>query len=195
MRLKPTTITKAVFNVPKTKSSPAIQLDEILTAKAIYFKDPAFTKATGKPWVEADISELSAKVGVSLGSLLQNLESSNPLDQTKLFTASKNARVVGRAKVSGVQTVEYAGTYAPKDALAQLTPELRKLIGPALKSIGPNQVQFEVWIDAQHQIRKARDTDNVHGQVVTTNLDVTSVNKPVHIALPATGEVAPLPQI
>lgn len=194
IQLKPNTMIKAVFKVTSAKAKP-IELDEILTAKAIYFQDPSFTKATGKPWVVADLSELSSKVGVSLGSLLQNLESSNPLDQTMLFVSSKNAHLVGPAVIHGVHTTEYAGTYSPADALAQLTPKLRRLMGPTLKAIGPNLVQFEVWIDAQHRVRQARDTDNVHGQFVTTTMNITSVNKPVHIGLPAPGEVAPLPKI
>ena len=194
IQLKPTTIVGTAFDV-KAAKSPAVRLEEILTDKQIYFRDPAFTKATGKPWVEADISELSAKVGVSLGSLLQNLESADPLDQSKLFAASKNAHVVGTTMLNGVATTEYAGTYDPKVAMAELSPKLRKIIGPTLRTIGANPVQFEVWIDAHHVVRRAIDTDNVHGQVVTTTLDVTSVNKPVHVTLPPMTQVAPLPKI
>lgn len=194
IQLKPTTIIKAVFNVTAPKSR-SIELEEILTGNAIYFKDPSFTKAAGKPWVEADISQLSSKVGVSLGSLLQNLESSNPLDQTTLFTTSRNARVVGSSIIRGVPTIEYAGTYEPTLALARLSPMVSKRLGPVLRSIGANPVQFEVWIDANHIVRKVADTANVRGQIVITNLNVTSVNQPVHVALPAPSEVAPLPKI
>jgi hypothetical protein len=194
IQLKPTTIVGTTFHV-KAAKSPAVQQSEILTDKQIYFKDPAFTKATGKPWVEADISELSTKVGVSLGSLLQNLENADPLDQTKLFTASKNARVVGTTMLNGVATTEYAGTYEPQVALAELTPKLRKVIGPTLSTLGANPVQFEVWVDTHHVVRRTISTDNVHGQIVTTTLDVTSVNKPVHVALPTMTDVAPLPKI
>jgi hypothetical protein len=35
----------------------------------------------------------------------------------------------------------------------------------------------------------------VHGEVVTTTLNVTSANKPVHIKLPSVTEVAPLPKV
>jgi len=194
IQLKPTTVVGTTFHV-KAAKSPAVQQGEILTDKQIYFKDPAFTKATGKPWVEADISELSSKVGVSLGSLLQNLESADPLDQTKLFTASKNAHVVGTTMLNGVATTEYAGTYEPQVALAELSPKLRKVIGPTLRTLGANPVQFEVWIDAHHVVRRTISTDNVHGQIVTTALDITSVNKPVHVALPTMTDVAPLPKI
>jgi hypothetical protein len=194
IQLKPTTIVGTTFHV-KAEKAPVVQQSEILTDKQIYFKDQAFTKATGKPWVEADISELSTKVGVSLGSLLQNLENADPLDQTKLFTASKNAHVVGTTMLKGVSTTEYAGTYAPQVALAELSPKLRKVMGPTLRTIGANPVQFEVWIDAHHVVRRTISTDNVHGQIVTTTLDVTSVNKPVKVAMPPISEVAPLPQI
>jgi hypothetical protein len=194
IQLKPTTVVGTAFHVKAAKSR-AVELDEILTDKQIYFKDAAFTKATGKSWVEADISELSSKVGVSLGSLLQNLESADPLDQTKLFTASKNAHVVGTTKLNGIMTTEYAGTYEPQVAMAELSQKLRKIIGPTLRTLGTNPVQFEVWIDAQHVIRRSIDTANVHGEFVTTTLDVLSVNKPVHVRLPALTDVAPLPKI
>ncbi len=194
LQLKPTKIVAASFNVSQAKSG-SIELDEILTGKAIYFKDPAFTKATGKPWVEASTAALSSKVGVSLGSLLQNLESSDPLDQAKLFSASKNAHEVGTMVIRGVRTTEYAGTYVPSVALAELSPQLRKQIGPTLKSIGTNAIQFEVWLDAHHIVRQVEDQDNVRGQVVVTKLYVTSVNKPVKVSLPPASEVAPLPKV
>lgn len=194
VQLKPTKIVAANFSETQGKS-PAIELDEILTPSAIYFKDPAFTKAAGKPWVTASTSELSSKVGVSLGSLLQNLESSNPLDQAKLFSASKNAHKVGTSVIRGVPVTEYAGTYVPSVALNKLSPALRKQIGPTLKSIGTNPVQFEVWLDARHIVRQAEDETNVRGQVVVTELYVTSVNKKVKVTLPAASEVAPLPKV
>ncbi len=194
IQLKPRRIIKAAFNVTPAKSA-AMQLGEIATNTAVYFSDPAFTKAAGKPWVKANISELPSKVGLSLGSLLQNIESSNPLDQTTLFSTSKNARLVASAIIHGVPTIEYAGTYEPRIALAELTSSLRTLLGPTLHTIGTNPVQFEVWVDAHHIVRQAITTDNVHGQIVTTNLEVTSVNRPVHIALPPAHDVAPLPKI
>lgn len=172
-------------------------MDEILTSKAIYIKDPAFLTGSklGKAWIMVKISQLSSKSGVTFGSLLQNLEGSNPLDQTRLFTASKDVRQVGTETVHGVPTTEYAGTYAPKTAYTGLTPRLRKLVGPMLRSIGTHPVRFRVWIDAQHLIKMADYTESVRGQTVTTTFVVTSVNKPVHVTLPTAGQVAPLPHL
>jgi len=194
MQMKPTTLIEAKFNVAAA-SSPSIHLDEILTGQAIYFKDPAFAKSAGRPWVKVRISQLSSKSGISFGSLLQNLEGSNPLDQTRLFTASKDVRVVGTQTIDGVPTTEYAGTYAPQTAYAGLTSHMRKLLGPMLRSIGTHPVHFHVWIDAQHMIKQADDTESVRGQTVTTTFTVTSVNQPVSVMLPKTGQTAPLPHL
>jgi len=195
MQLKPTTLIEARFNVPATNSS-GIHLDEILTDQAIYFKDPAFAKTkAGKPWVRVKISELSSKTGLSFGSLLQNLEGSNPLDQTRLFTASRDVRLVGARTVDGVATTEYAGSYAPKTAYAGLSAHLRELLGPSLRSIGTHRVSFHVWIDRQHLIKKADDTESVRGQTITTTFAVTSVNQPVKVTMPKAGDTAPLPRL
>jgi hypothetical protein len=94
-----------------------------------------------------------------------------------------------------VATTEYAGTYAPKAAYNGLTPRLRKLIGPMLRSIGTHLVHFRVWIDAEHLIKKADYTESVRGETVTTTFVVTSVNQPVHVTLPKAGQTAPLPHL
>ena len=194
VELKPKRLIQANFTVPSGKSKP-IRLAEILTSTAVYFKDPAFTKGAGKSWVKVDISSLSSKTGLSIASLLQNLEGSDPLDQTRLFTASRDVKVVGSKVIAGVPTTEYAGSYAPATAFAQLSARLRKLLGPTLRAMGTNPVHFHVWIDGQHLIRKARDVEKVNGQTFTTTFDVTSVNKPVSVTLPAASQVAPLPKI
>jgi len=195
MRLKPTTTIEARLTVP-TPNSGSLHLDEILTSRAIYLKDPAFTGTKlAKPWVKANISQLSSKSGISLGSLLQNLEGSNPLDQARLFTASTDVRRLGARTVAGVATTEYVGSYAPKAAYAGLSARARKLLGPWLRSIGTHAVNFHVWIDAQHLIKKATYQETVRGQTVTTIFTVTSVNKPVAITLPTTKQTAPLPHV
>ena len=196
MQMKPSNLIEARFLVPQGHGK-SIHLDEILTSKAIYFKDPAFLTGSnlGKAWVRAKISQLSGKSGMTIGSLLQNLEGSNPLDQTRLFTSSKDVRKVGTETVHGVPTTEYAGTYAPKAAYTGLTPRLRTLIGPMLRSIGTHPVHFHVWIDAQHLIKMADYAESARGQTVTTIFVVTSVNKPVHITLPKASQTAPLPNL
>ena len=193
IQLRPSKLIGAHFQL--VTGSTRVHLSEILSRDAIYFKDRSFAKSTGKPWIKASFSQLSAKSGISLGSLLQNLEGSNPLDQTVLFTASKDVRVVGPQTVDGVATTEYTGTYSPEKAYKSLSPELRKQLGTMLRNIGTHQVRFHVWIDGQHVIKKADNIEAVRGQTVTTNLLVTSVNQPVKITLPKASQTAPLPKV
>jgi len=192
IQLRPSKLIGAHFNLKS--GTQRVHLDEILTSNAIYFKDPSFTKAAGKPWVKASFSELSAKSGVNLGALLQNLEGSNPLDQTLLFTSSKDVHEVGTQTVNGVATTEYAGTYSPEKAYRSLSPALRKQLGTMLRNIGTHSVRFRVWIDGQHLIRKVANTESVRGQTVTTNLLVTSVNEPIGIKLPNPSQTAAMPK-
>ena len=82
--------------------------------------------------------------------------------------SSKNVQVVGPQTVNGVATTEYAGTYSPAAAYKSLSAGLRKLLGPTLRDMGTRPVRFTVWIDGQHLIRKAKDTESVDGHTVTT---------------------------
>src|SRR5258708_27931531 len=131
LRLKPSPIIEARFHITNT-GSPAISTDEILTGNAIYFKNPAFATKAGKPWIKVKISQLSAKSGIGIASMLANLAGSNPLDQTTLFTASKDVHAVGQQTVSGVPTTEYARSYLPPDPYAPLSLNTPPLLPPIL---------------------------------------------------------------
>jgi hypothetical protein len=194
IQLKPSPLIAADFNV-SSAGSPQVNIAEILTGDAIYFKDPSLTKLSGKPWIKIGFSQLGTKLGLSFSSLVQNLENSNPLAQARLFTASKDVHAVGTSVVGGVQTTEYAGSYQPGAALNVLSPQLRKLAGPLLKTMGAKAVSFEVWIDGQHLIRKAVTHETVNGQAVTSVYNVTSVNQPITVTLPPAGEISSLPRL
>ena len=193
IRVKPTPLVNAVFTVSGT-GAPHTQLQEILTNKALYLKDSALTKLTGKPWIAISFAALSSKAGVNFASLFQSLEGSNPLDQSKFFAASKNVRKVGTQTINGVATTEYSGSYAPSAALSLLTPKLRKQLEPMLRAMGTRSVQFQIWIDGSHLIRKAIEHETIAGQTATVSYTVTSVNQPVTVTLPPASQIAPLPK-
>ncbi|HXP20138.1 MAG TPA: hypothetical protein VN840_10890 [Streptosporangiaceae bacterium] len=194
IRVKPTLLLEADFSVAAA-GSPRSEIGEILTSKAIYIKDTALTRVSGKPWIKIDFSQLTSRLGVSFSSLFQNLEGSNPLAQTRLFAVSKNVHSVGSGVVDGVPCTEYAGSYQPGAALSALSPQLRKLLGPMLRGMGAQAVQFDVWIDGQHLIRKAVSHETIGGQAVISTYVVTSINQPVSVTLPPASEIAPLPKI
>ena len=52
-----------------------------------------------------------------------------------------------------------------------------------MKSVN-GDISFNVWIDGQHVSRKVVVVESVQGENVTTTMNVTSVNQPVHVTPP-----------
>ncbi len=188
---KPPLKVAATFKISAAGRVTPIQ--EIVTSKDIYFKMAALAATTGKPWVKISLAGMSAASGASFSQLFQDLERSNPLAQARLLAVSKNAHQVGTQVVNGVSTTEYAGSYAAADALRELSPGSRKLLGPLLQALGSSTVRFHVWIDGQHLVRKFADTETISGQLVTTTMNVTSINQGLTISLPPASQISSLP--
>ncbi len=169
-------------------------IDEIVSAKAMYLKSSVFsvfTGQTGKPWIEIPFASLSGNTGASLTGLLQDVQNGDPLSQTKMLAASKNVRSAGTQVVNGVRTTHYTGSFTGSAALAALSPALREQIGPLLKLVS-GDIQFNAWIDAQHVVRRITEVETVGGETVHSTINITSVNRPVHIAMPSAAEAVVL---
>jgi hypothetical protein len=172
-----------------------VAMTDIVSTKAAYLKSAAFsalTGPTGKTWLEIPLSDLSGSAGSALSSLLQNVQNGDPLTQTRMLAASKDVRKVGPEVIDGVRTTHYAGTFTPAAAVAKLPAALRKQVAPLLTLI-KGDIRFDAWIDASHQVRKIAEVETVSGETVNLTMTITSINKPVHIALPAPGQVLVAP--
>jgi hypothetical protein len=189
-RLKPTLLLE--MHISAAVVGQQTKVAGIITSKAMYLKISALAaELGGRQWVEIPLTTLRSGKS-SFASLFQGLTNSNPLAQSSLFTAAKNVREVGTQTIDGVTTTEYAGSFAPRAALAKEPASLRKSLGPALNKVQGN-IHFDIWIDAQHHIRRVTEVERVSGETVTTTVTFTSINQPVHITLPPAGSVASLP--
>jgi hypothetical protein len=165
-------------------------IDEIGSAKALYLSSSilsVFNGQTGKAWFEIPFASLSGNFGTSLNGLLQDVPNGNPLTQTKMLAAAKNVRSLGTQVVNGVRTTHYTGSFTASAALASLSPALRKQVAPLLKLVSGN-IQFSAWIDAQHVVRRVTEVETVSGETVHSTINVTSVNRPVHVTPPPASE-------
>jgi hypothetical protein len=174
-----------------TSQGQTTAMTDIVSTKAVYLKSAAFsalTGQTGKTWIEIPLSDLSGSAGSALSSLLQNVQNGDPLTQTRMLAASKNVHKVGPQVIDGVRTTHYAGTFTPAAAVAKLPATLRDQVAPLLSQI-TGDVRFDAWIDASHQVRKIAEVETVSGETVNLSMTITSLNKPVHIVLPASGQV------
>ncbi len=196
VQLKPSLL--ADENLAIVTQGQTLPLTEIVSAKAVYLKSTAFSSIsalagqTGKAWIELPLSDMSGKSAAIFSNLLQNVQNGDPLTQTRMLAASKNVRAVGRQVVDGVRTTHYEGTFSAADGLAELPASLRKQAAPMLSLI-TGAVTFNVWIDASHQVRMITEVETVMGETVDQSMNISSVNQPLHIALPAPSQVMVVP--
>jgi hypothetical protein len=162
----------------------------VVTGSDIYISIPALTRQVGKPWVEVGLSKIGGNS--SFAQLFSSLANANPANQTDLLAATKHARIVGRQMVNGVQTTHYVGSVTPSAALAALSPSVRKQLAPALKSVRKD-ITFNLWVDAQHNIRKTQIDETVNGENLVMTMSFTRINQPVHIVVPPASQTATLP--
>ena len=191
LQLKPSTQMSAALTV--TTGGKSIPVDEVLGSKAVYVKVPGVAQLTGKPWLAISFAELSGKLGASFEQLLQSMQNGNPFDQAQLFAAATDIRAAGTQPVDGVQTTRYTGSYSASSARAALSPRLRGLMGPGLNAL-TGDVLFTVWIDGQHHVRRMVEVEHVNGATVSSTINITAINQPVHITTPPASQVAPLSQ-
>jgi hypothetical protein len=170
-----------------------LPVTEMVSANALYLKEAMLSRETGKPWLEVPFSDLEGSLGSTLARLFQSAQNGNPLEQTQMLAASKNVRAVGTQVVNGVQTTHYTGSFTPSAAINALSPSLRTAVRPILSAL-TGDIRFNAWIDAQHQVRRVTEAETVGGQPVTVTINITAINQPVHIAVPAAGQVATLPK-
>jgi hypothetical protein len=170
-------------------------LSEIINTSAIYMKLSVLTQAlhTSKPWVEIPFSALTKATGVNLSSLLSQLQTSSPLNQSQLFAGAESVRKVGTGVVDGVAVTEYSGTLSMAKAIAKLPASLRASLGSDIQKAGISSARFTEWVDGQHQVRKTvvDETGSIVSEAITVT--VTNINQPVNIAIPSAGQTTALP--
>jgi hypothetical protein len=174
-------------------SGKTIQIKEILTGQAIYFSSPTLTGQLTKPWVKVPLSALKGTAGANFLQLFQNLQSNNFNNQTELLTVAKNAHLVGTQTVAGVPTTEYAGSVRVAQAVKALPASFRKALSGELAALGNSTINFQVWIDGQHHVRKLTEIESFSGEKLNTTVNINGINQPVHIAAPPAGQIAKIP--
>jgi hypothetical protein len=184
-RLRPSLLAQVNLSIP-----PA-SVNEILTTKVAYLKIPGLG-STSKPWVKLSLTGKNG-TGAALGQLLQSAENSNPANQTAALTASKDLRKTGAEVVNGIPTTRYEGTYSVQDQLKKMPPALRKITSQSIAALGITRVQFTIWIDGQHQMRRVITVEKGSSTTITTKLDIISINQPVNVTPPPPSQVTSAP--
>jgi hypothetical protein len=179
--LKPTTISEA--NLSLSSSGKTVPMQEIESGNTTYLKLASLSGMTGKPWVAVTSSVTATSLGMAQGG--------NPLASDQFLSVSKNLHVVGTAVVNQVGTTEYEGSYPAAAMLTGLSPALRKHMSAELKHAGP--VKMSVWISRTGRLQKVLSVEAISSEMITTTIDITGVNMPLQITVPAPSQVAHIP--
>lgn len=184
-RLKPTLLISG--NLDATAAGVSTPIQMIFTSTDVYVHEASLTSQVGRPWLEMDLSALSALRGTSGASFTQffhSLQSNNLANQALLLTVAKDARVVGTQTIDGVATTEYAGSFTAAAARKAEPASIQQALAPELYAMGNSTVYFREWIDGQHHPRKITEVETVHGVTTNTTIGITAIDQPVHITPP-----------
>ena len=188
---KPTLQASEILNT--AVSGKHTQIKVILTGTAIYLHEAALAGQLGKPWLKLDLPALNGTPLASISQLVHSLQGNDFANQTQLLAVAKNARVVGTPTIDGVATTEYAGSVHAAEALKAMPASFRKAMAPELQVLGNGTISFHVWIDGQHHTRKIADVETVNGETISTTVNITAINQPVHITIPPASQTATPP--
>jgi len=184
-RLKTTLLAQVSLSIPPSS------VNEILTTKVAYLRIPGLG-STSRPWVKLSLAGKGG-TGAALGQLLQSAENSNPANQTAALTASRDLRKTGTEVINGIPTTRYEGTYSIADQMKKLPPALRKITSQSIAALGVTKVQFTIWIDGQHQMRRVITVEKGSSSTITTKLDILAINQPVNVTVPPPSQVTSAP--
>ena len=186
VRRKPTFAIREDLTIATVGKST--HLNVILDRAAFYLHESALVRKTGKQWLRIPLSALHDSAFASFLQLAESARNNNFLNTPELFAAVKNARVVGTGAVGGVPTTEYAGSFQAAEIAKSLSASARKTLGPALQALGNSTVNFQIWIDHQHYVRKTTEVETIDGETIRTTVITTNINQPVRIALPPSSQ-------
>ena len=196
-RAKPSVAFSMVFNQMNVAGRSMGGMQEVLVDKTIYMKIPMLSQMSGgKPWIRVSLADLGQKTGMNFDELLQQAQQMNPVQTTKMMTASKDAREVGKETIDGVATTHYTGTYDVTQAVTKLDPQQREAFQKAAKDSGMSTMAFDVWVDGQQLPRKMM-LKTAPGAKTPLAITVTyrDFGQPVSISAPPAGEVTDLSQV
>ncbi|MES9539032.1 DUF6612 family protein [Actinomadura sp. NPDC000600] len=173
-------------------------MEQRLVGRNMYMKIPALTRLGGgaKPWLKISLDEVGAKSGMNIDQLLQQSRQMDPVQTTKLLTASKDAREVGKETIDGVETTHYTGTYRMEDAVAQLPPDSQEAYRKSLETTGLKAMHFDLWVDGQQLPRQVKmDSTQSTAGAMTMTMKYRDFGKPVQVAEPPASEVTDFGEI
>ena len=164
------------FRGGRPKSSVTQQLPDGTEVEAVlvdglfFLKSPQF----GPKWVKVDPQ---AKSG--LGALIGSMgATSDPSRIVKAMSSASEVTARGTEEVDGVQTTKYHVVLPRKVFVSALGTD------PRLAALLPEEIAYDMWVDAEDRVRKQVSAVQVAGKSTSTTLTYRAFGEPVSIAAP-----------
>ncbi|MFA1549195.1 LppX_LprAFG lipoprotein [Actinomadura chokoriensis] len=175
-------------------------MEQRLIGRNMYMKMPMLSQlggtASAKPWLKLSLDELGKQSGMNIDEMLQQSRQMDPVQNTKMLTASKDVREVGKETVDGVQTTHYTGTYRMEEAIAKLSPDMQEAYRKSLTKSGMQDMHFDLWVDGQQLPRQMKMKSNQTSEgAMTMTMKYHDFGKPVQIVEPPAGQVTDFREI
>ncbi|MFA1543823.1 LppX_LprAFG lipoprotein [Actinomadura monticuli] len=193
-RTKPDLAYSMNFSEMKMAGKSMGGMEQRLVGRTMYLKMPMLSQLGGgagaKPWIKLSLDELGKQSGMNIDELLQQSRQMDPVQNTKMLTASKDVREVGKETVNGVETTHYTGTYRMEDAIAKLSPEMQDAYRKNATTTGMDAMNFDLWVDGQQVPQQMRMTSNKTAEgTLTMTMKYRDYGKPVDITEPPADQV------
>ncbi|MFC5184434.1 DUF6612 family protein [Actinomadura harenae] len=172
-------------------------MELIMVGHAVYMKSALFAQLThGKPWLKISSSELGAASGQNFDQLIEQQKQADPAEQTRMFTASKDVREVGKETVNGVETTHYRGTVSLQEIEAKLPAASRPQQMKSFQKLGLQSLAFDLWVDGKQLPAKVvvKSPEGASTKMNTTVV-YSGWNTPVTVTAPPASEVGPMPKL
>ncbi|WP_026414282.1 DUF6612 family protein [Actinomadura oligospora] len=172
-------------------------MEMIMVGRTMYMKSAAFAQLShGKPWLKLSSSDMGAAAGQSFDQLIEQQKQADPADQTRMFTASKDVREVGKETVNGVQTTHYQGTVSVQEMSAKLPAATRQQQMKSFQKLGVQSLAFELWVDGKQLPAKVvvRSPEGASTKMNTT-VTYSDWNAPVTVTAPPASQVGRMPKL
>jgi hypothetical protein len=183
------------FDVPFGQGAPMpLELVTDTSQSVVVYARFPFLSALlpqGKAWVKVDLRRAAKAKGLDLGQLLQAGQSS-PAELLAALVHSQGSKKLGTESVGGVETTHYRVTLDPRDSLLRnVHGEVRQKLERALEEAKLRDLPVDVWVGDDGLVRRLQvELPRVPGvQGGTFTEDLTGYGEPVHVELPAAGQV------
>jgi hypothetical protein len=187
---------RGMFTLATSINGHSIPIREVMDGRSIYVTSKLFANRLPgkKSWMRINLAKAAKTEGFDLSALGTNGPSQDPAQILAYLKGAGVSKKVGTEKVGGVATTHYRVTVDLKKARANSESKASKAsIDQLLKTLGSDTtIPVEVWVDADHHVRRERVSYSATIRNVQTGLDFTTeftdFGAPVKVDTPPAGD-------